>query len=44
MKRSILNSGAGIAGPTLAYWLDAEMFEITILEKAESLRDGWRIE
>jgi 2-polyprenyl-6-methoxyphenol hydroxylase-like FAD-dependent oxidoreductase len=36
----ILISGAGIAGPTLAYWLAHFGFEPTILEKAPHLRTG----
>ena len=35
-----LISGAGIAGPTLAYWLLHYGFEPTIVEKAPSLRTG----
>ena len=36
----ILISGAGIAGPTLAYWLQRYGFETTLVEKASSLRTG----
>jgi 2-polyprenyl-6-methoxyphenol hydroxylase-like FAD-dependent oxidoreductase len=36
----VLISGAGIAGPTLAYWLDQYGFEVTIVEKAPKLRTG----
>ncbi len=36
----ILISGAGIAGPTLAYWLARYGFETTIVEKAPALRTG----
>ncbi|MFY9690359.1 MAG: FAD-binding domain, partial [Candidatus Acidiferrales bacterium] len=36
----ILISGAGIAGPTLAYWLARHGFEPTIVEKAPALRTG----
>ncbi len=36
----ILISGAGIAGPTLAYWLVRHGFEVTIVEKAPALRTG----
>lgn len=36
----ILVSGAGIAGPTLAYWLAHYGFEPTIVEKAPQLRTG----
>ncbi|MEV0390376.1 hypothetical protein [Nonomuraea sp. NPDC050643] len=40
MNRKILISGASIAGPSLAYWLDRYGFEVTIVEKASSLRGG----
>jgi 2-polyprenyl-6-methoxyphenol hydroxylase-like FAD-dependent oxidoreductase len=36
----ILISGAGIAGPTLAYWLAEYGFETTIVENAPKLRTG----
>lgn len=36
----ILISGAGIAGPTLAYWLAHYGFEPTLVEVAPSLRTG----
>lgn len=36
----VLISGAGIAGPTLAYWLAHFGFEATIVEKAPKLRIG----
>jgi 2-polyprenyl-6-methoxyphenol hydroxylase-like FAD-dependent oxidoreductase len=36
----VLISGAGIAGPTLAYWLLRYGFEPTIVERAPSLRTG----
>ena len=38
--RSILISGAGIGGPTLAYWLKAAGFEPVVLERASGLRSG----
>jgi len=38
--RSVLISGAGIAGPMLAYWLKAAGFEPTIVERAPVLRPG----
>ena len=38
--KSVLISGAGIAGPTLAYWLRAAGFEPTIVERAPALRSG----
>ena len=37
---NLLISGAGIAGPTLAYWLTRYGFEVTIVEKAPRLRTG----
>ncbi|MGC2331695.1 MAG: FAD-binding domain [Candidatus Acidiferrales bacterium] len=36
----ILISGAGIAGPTLAYWLARHGFDTTLIEKAPALRTG----
>jgi 2-polyprenyl-6-methoxyphenol hydroxylase-like FAD-dependent oxidoreductase len=36
----VLISGTGIAGPTLAYWLDSFGFDRTIVEKAPRLRAG----
>ena len=36
----ILVVGAGIAGPTLAYWLSAHGFHPTLLERAPALRTG----
>ena len=36
----ILISGAGIAGPTLAYWLKAAGFVPTLIERAPHLRTG----
>jgi 2-polyprenyl-6-methoxyphenol hydroxylase-like FAD-dependent oxidoreductase len=38
--RTILIVGAGIAGPTLAFWLKAAGFEPTLLERAPGLRAG----
>lgn len=38
--KTILISGAGIAGPALAYWLNAAGFEPTIVERAAALRSG----
>lgn len=38
--RSVLISGAGIAGPTLAYWLLAHGFQPTLVERAPRLRTG----
>ncbi|HET9983971.1 MAG TPA: FAD-binding domain [Longimicrobiales bacterium] len=39
-NRNILISGAGIAGPTLAYWLLRRGFTPTIVERAPALRTG----
>lgn len=36
--RTVLISGAGIAGPALAYWLRAGGFEPTVVERAPALR------
>lgn len=36
----VLISGAGIAGPTLAYWLLKAGHEVTIVERAPELRTG----
>ena len=36
----VLISGAGIAGPALAYWLNYYGFEPTLVEKAATLRTG----
>ena len=38
--RSILISGIGIAGPTLAWWLLKYGFDVTLVEKAPALRAG----
>jgi 2-polyprenyl-6-methoxyphenol hydroxylase-like FAD-dependent oxidoreductase len=37
---TILISGAGIAGPTLAYWLKRYGFTPTVVERAPQLREG----
>src|SRR5208337_4486723 len=39
-NRSILISGVGIAGPTLAFWLKAAGFEPVMIEQAPALRDA----
>ena len=39
-NRSILISGAGIAGPTLAFWLAAAGFEPVLVEQAPALREA----
>jgi 2-polyprenyl-6-methoxyphenol hydroxylase-like FAD-dependent oxidoreductase len=40
MAPRILISGAGIAGPTLAYWLERHGFAPTLIERAPTLRTG----
>ena len=39
-KKTVLVSGAGIAGPTLCYWLRGAGFKPTLIERAASLRRG----
>jgi 2-polyprenyl-6-methoxyphenol hydroxylase-like FAD-dependent oxidoreductase len=39
-SRSVLISGASIAGPALAYWLDRYGFEVTVVERAPTVRSG----
>jgi glycine/D-amino acid oxidase-like deaminating enzyme len=39
-NKAILISGAGIAGPTLAFWLKAAGFEPTLVEHTPALRTG----
>lgn len=36
----VLISGASIAGPALAYWLDRYGFEVTVVEQAPTVRRG----
>ncbi|MFI5915660.1 FAD-dependent monooxygenase [Dactylosporangium sp. NPDC051541] len=36
----VLISGASIAGPVVAYWLHRAGFEVTVVERTESLRTG----
>ena len=38
--RTVLISGAGIAGPTYAYWLSAAGYAPTLVERAPALRTG----
>jgi len=38
--RSVLISGASIAGPVLAYWLDRYGFDVTVVERASAVRSG----
>lgn len=39
-KTRVLISGASIAGPALAFWLDHYGFEVMVVEKAASIRKG----
>ena len=39
-EKTALVSGAGIAGPTLCYWLRAAGFKPTLIERSASLRRG----
>jgi 2-polyprenyl-6-methoxyphenol hydroxylase-like FAD-dependent oxidoreductase len=39
-NRDVLISGAGIAGPALAYWLSAHGFTTTVVERAPAPRAG----
>jgi 2-polyprenyl-6-methoxyphenol hydroxylase-like FAD-dependent oxidoreductase len=39
-KPNILISGAGVAGPILAYWLTHDGFNPTVIERAPALRTG----
>jgi len=39
-SKSVLISGIGIAGPTLAYWLTSYGFETTLIERAPQPRTG----
>ncbi|MGH7024141.1 MAG: FAD-binding domain [Caulobacteraceae bacterium] len=43
MAGSILISGAGVAGPTLAYWLAERGFTPTLVERAGAFRRGGHI-
>lgn len=40
--KRVLISGASIAGPALAYWLNRYGFEVTVVEKADAVRPGGR--
>ncbi|WP_409179484.1 FAD-dependent monooxygenase [Amycolatopsis sp. VS8301801F10] len=40
MNGSVLISGASIAGPALAYWLNRYGFAVTVVEKAPAVRGG----
>ncbi|MFJ1936207.1 FAD-dependent monooxygenase [Kitasatospora sp. NPDC088160] len=39
-NRKVLISGASIAGPALAYWLDRYGFDVTVVERASAVRGG----
>lgn len=39
-NKNVLISGAGIAGPALAYWLRRYGFQPTVVERAPALREG----
>ena len=39
-QRTVLISGAGVAGPTLAYWLARHGFRPTVVERAKGLRSS----
>ncbi|WP_410586887.1 FAD-dependent monooxygenase [Amycolatopsis sp. lyj-23] len=39
-ERTVLISGAGVAGPTLAYWLGRAGFRPTVVERAAGLRSS----
>ncbi|WP_405485714.1 FAD-dependent monooxygenase [Nocardia sp. NBC_00511] len=39
-SKTVLISGASIAGPALAYWLHRYGFTVTVVEQAPSLREG----
>ena len=39
-RRTVLISGASIAGPALAYWLDQYGFDVTVVERADAVRSG----
>ncbi|MFJ4334648.1 MULTISPECIES: FAD-dependent monooxygenase [unclassified Streptomyces] len=39
-RRTVLISGAGIAGCALAFWLNRHGYEVTVVERAGTLRSG----
>src|SRR5665213_1206718 len=39
-NKTVLISGASIAGPALAWWLNNYGFKVTIVEKAPAIREG----
>ncbi|HUA25234.1 MAG TPA: FAD-dependent monooxygenase [Steroidobacteraceae bacterium] len=40
MVKRVLISGASIAGPSLAFWLDRHGFDVTVVERAPAVRPG----
>ena len=40
IRKSVLVSGAGIAGPALAFWLARAGYQCTVVERAHGLRTG----
>src|SRR3954471_3328794 len=40
VQRTALIAGAGIAGPSLAYWLDRTGWTVTVVERAPARREG----
>jgi len=38
--KTVLISGASVAGPALAYWLDRYGFQVTVVERGDALRPG----
>jgi len=40
MAKRILISGASVAGPALAFWLNRYGFEVTVVERAPGIRPG----
>ncbi|MFD6068357.1 MULTISPECIES: FAD-dependent monooxygenase [Amycolatopsis] len=39
-NRTVLISGAGIAGPALAFWLSRQGYAVTVVERSRELRGG----
>jgi 2-polyprenyl-6-methoxyphenol hydroxylase-like FAD-dependent oxidoreductase len=39
-NKKVLISGASIAGPMLAYWLNRYGFDVTVVERADAVRSG----
>jgi len=40
MPKRILISGASVAGPALAFWLHRYGFDVTVVERAPTIRPG----